>query len=69
MIGLPGSILTLGLGGSPSLMITLGYGLGSGGAVFPAPGQVLSGVVYGPNGNDYTGTLTAGGGAVFLRRR
>lgn len=27
MIGTPGSILTLGLGGSPSLMVTLGYGI------------------------------------------
>ena len=29
MIGTPGSILTLGLGGSPSLMVTLGYGIGA----------------------------------------
>lgn len=29
MISTPGSILTLGLGGSPSLMVTLGYGLGA----------------------------------------
>ena len=29
MIDLPGSILTLGLGSSPSLMVTLGYGVGA----------------------------------------
>jgi hypothetical protein len=29
-------------------------------AVWPLPSQVQFGVVYGPNGNDYTGTLTGG---------
>lgn len=39
-------------------------------AVFPAPGQVLLGVVYGPNGTDYTGTLVVtSGSGVYLRRR
>lgn len=39
-------------------------------AVFPPPGQVLTGVIYGPNGNDYTGTLVqASGGSAYLRRR
>lgn len=28
-IATPGAILTLGLGGSPSLMVTLGYGIGT----------------------------------------
>lgn len=28
-IGLPGSVLVLGLGGSPALMVTLGYGVGA----------------------------------------
>lgn len=40
----------------------------NGAAVFPLPNQVALGVVYGPNGNDYIGTLV-GTGAVFLRRR
>lgn len=40
----------------------------SGSAVFPPPSQVLLGVVYGPNGNDYTGTLVAGGGTLWIRR-
>jgi len=35
-IGTPGAILTLGLGGSPSLMVTLGYGVGA-----PAPDVVV----------------------------
>ena len=38
------------------------------GLVFPPPSQVSAGVVYGPHGNDYTGTLVAGGGAFFRRR-
>lgn len=29
MISTPGSILTIGLGGSPALMVTLGYGVGA----------------------------------------
>ena len=33
---------------------------GGSGAVFPLPSQVLAGVTYGPNGNDYTGTATGG---------
>lgn len=34
--------------------------------VYPDPGDVRSGVEYGPNGNDYTGTYAAsGGGRVF----
>ena len=32
-----------------------------GGAVWPTPDQVLSGITYGPAGADYTGTATAGG--------
>ena len=32
----------------------------SGGAVYPTPDQVLSGITYGPTGADYTGTATAG---------
>ena len=32
------------------------------GPVWPLPSQVLIGVVYGPNGNDYTGTLVPGSG-------
>lgn len=31
-----------------------------GGAVWPTPDQVLSGITYGPTGADYTGTATAG---------
>ena len=34
---------------------------GVGGVVWPQPGDVLLGVQYGPNGNDYTGTLDAYG--------
>lgn len=37
-------------------------------AVYPLPSQVLAGVVYGPNGNDYTGTMVAGGGGFYRRR-
>jgi hypothetical protein len=37
MIGTPGAILTLGLGGSPSLITTLGYGIGD----FVAPEPVV----------------------------
>ena len=32
-----------------------------GDAVYPEPSQVASGIQYGPNGDDYTGTLVAGG--------
>lgn len=32
------------------------------GPVWPLPAQVLLGVIYGPNGNDYTGTLSPTGG-------
>lgn len=32
----------------------------TGTAVYPLPSQVLAGVTYGPNGNDYTGTATGG---------
>lgn len=40
------------------------------GPVFPTPSQVLAGVVYGPHGNDYTGTLApSSGGSAYLRRR
>lgn len=60
MIDLPGSILTFGLGGSPSLMITLGYGIASYGD-YPDPSTVLAGTVYGPGGI-YTGTLVQGTG-------
>lgn len=31
--------------------------------VFPTAAQTQSGVVYGPNGDDFTGTLVAGGGS------
>jgi hypothetical protein len=31
-------------------------------AVFPTEAQVQAGIEYGPNGNDYTGTLSGGGG-------
>lgn len=34
----------------------------TGTAVYPLPAQVLLGVTYGPNGNDYTGTATGGAG-------
>ena len=40
-----------------------------GGASFPQPGQVLTGVIYGPNGTEYTGTLSAAGGGAYIRRR
>lgn len=30
---------------------------------WPLPSQVSSGVLYGPNGDDYTGTYVGGGGA------
>lgn len=30
-------------------------------AVWPLPSQVLAGIVYGPTGGEYTGTLTGGG--------
>jgi hypothetical protein len=33
-------------------------------SVWPLPAQVQSGVVYGPNGNDLTGTLASGGSGV-----
>lgn len=38
------------------------FQIDAGTAVFPLPGQVLIGIVYGPNGNDYTGTLVATSG-------
>lgn len=38
-----------------------------GGAVFPPPNEVQAGVLYGPNGNDFLGTL-AGGGTLWIRR-
>lgn len=37
-------------------------------AVFPDPADVRSGTTYGPNGNDYVGTLE-GGGSMYMRRR
>lgn len=33
------------------------------GAIWPTPAQVLLGVLYGPTGTEYVGTLTAGSGA------
>lgn len=33
------------------------------GVIWPSPSQVLIGVKYGPNGDDYTGTLTPGSGS------
>jgi hypothetical protein len=38
-------------------------------SVWPLPAQVKSGVVYGPNGNDLTGTLASGGGSGVPRSR
>lgn len=40
----------------------------SSGPVWPDPGMVLSGVEYGPSGNDYVGTAT-GSGSTLLRAR
>jgi hypothetical protein len=31
-------------------------------AVYPPPADVKTGIEYGPNGNDFTGTLSGGGG-------
>jgi len=42
----------------------------SGAAVWPDPSQVALGVVYGPTGIEYTGTMVCGsGGAVWMRAR
>lgn len=49
-------------GRAPSLTV-----LFPGGAVYPTPDQVLTGVQYGPSGADYTGALPPG--TVFVRRR
>lgn len=38
-------------------------------AVWPLESQVLLGVVYGPTGTEFTGSLTGGGGGAWLRRR
>ena len=37
--------------------------------VWPAPADVRAGVPYGPTGTEYVGTLVAGGGGSFFRRR
>lgn len=42
--------------------------IATGNPVFPDPADVRTGITYGPNGNDYTGTLE-GGGSVYVRRR
>lgn len=38
----------------------------AGGAVWPTPDQVLSGIPYGPTGADYTGTATGGTGTTIV---
>lgn len=44
--------------------------ISSGGAVYPFPYDVRSGVQYGPNGTDYTGSLAGGtSNLIFARRR
>jgi hypothetical protein len=43
--------------------------ISSGGAVWPSPSQVALGIVYGPTGTEYTGTLVGSSGAGMMRRR
>ena len=38
-------------------------------SVWPLPAQVQNGLKYGPNGNDFTGTLSGGGGSGMSRGR
>lgn len=35
-------------------------------AVYPDPSQVATGVQYGPNGDDYTGTMTSGAPQIYF---
>jgi hypothetical protein len=62
-------IISLGIGSPAAIQEFLTFGLqqGTGGAVFPDPSEVASGVTYGPTGADYTGTKAGGGG--YMRRR
>ena len=54
-----GPVVSRGFGsfGSNYLVALRGYKSGVPSVVFPPIGSVLHGVTYGPNGNDYTGTL------------
>ena len=55
-------------GGAVSISMGIGSAVWSGvnftfdSSVWPMPAQVQLGLVYGPNGNDFTGTLSSGGG-------
>jgi hypothetical protein len=54
----------------PTIYLTAVNGTAAGGgtAVFPDPADVVLGVTYGPTGIEFTGTMTSGGGSVYLRR-
>ena len=62
-------------GGAVSISMGIGSAVWSGvnftfdSSVWPMPAQVQLGLVYGPNGNDFTGTLSAGGGSGVPRSR
>jgi hypothetical protein len=62
---------SVGLQGMLESQFTGNFGVLTGVPVFPLPGEVLLGVVYGPNGSDYTGTLSSSGGGSgsYIRRR
>ena len=46
-----------------------GFQIPLGTLTFPSPADVKAGVQYGPTGTEYTGTLQAKTGQVWLRRR